>query len=104
MSTSLPPCCTLPPDDAPIEAAGYAAYNAGGDPETAGLTFQGRPCPEWDGLTPNVRAKWKAGRQEMARRIVAHIRAEAGPHDGCTEVLYWNSVDWDALLVELTED
>ena len=80
-----PPCCTLPPDDAPIEAAGYAAYNAGGDPETAGLTFQGKPCPEWDGLTGNVRAKWASGRREMLSRFAARLR------------VVWNDGDVDNL-------
>lgn len=72
---SLPACCDLPPDNAPIEHAGYAAYNAGGDPATAGLNYAGKPCPNFDDLPPNVKAKWKAARQEMARRILDLARS-----------------------------
>lgn len=38
----------------------YEAYNAGGDPATANKNYQGLPCPEWDALPENVRAKWQA--------------------------------------------
>lgn len=38
----------------------YEAYNAGGDPATAGLNFRGEPCPEWADLPENVREKWRA--------------------------------------------
>lgn len=89
-----PACCTLPPDDAPIEAAGYAAYNAGGDPATAGLNYAGKPCPEWDQLPENVRAKWKTARQEMARRIIAHLQ---------NRILVDFSID-PAAIAEVTED
>ena len=38
----------------------YEAYNAGGDPATANLNFRGEPCPAWEDLPENVRAKWEA--------------------------------------------
>ena len=50
-------------DDKTIEAGAHAlyyAYNAGGDPATAGLNFRGEPCPAWADLPENVRAKWRA--------------------------------------------
>ena len=37
----------------------YAAYNRHGEASTAGLNHQGRPCPAWEDLTDNVRAKWR---------------------------------------------
>lgn len=56
---ALPPCCT-PRADASLAEILYCAYNRGGDPATAGLNYQGLPCPNWQELTPNVRAKWEA--------------------------------------------
>lgn len=38
----------------------YKAYNAGGDPATANKNYQGLPCPKWEELPENVRAKWQA--------------------------------------------
>jgi len=38
----------------------YNAYNAGGDPATANKNYRGEPCPEWDDLPENIRAKWEA--------------------------------------------
>ncbi len=58
-SPALPACCT-PAPNASLAAIAYAAYNAGGDPATAGRNFMGAPCPEWDALPVNVRAKWEA--------------------------------------------
>ena len=55
----LPACCTPSPDATPAERA-YCAYNAAGDPATAGLNFAGQPCPVWSALPENVRAKWEA--------------------------------------------
>jgi hypothetical protein len=48
----------------------YDAYNAGGDPATAGLNYRGEPCPAWADLPPNIRAKWEAA------AAVAHSVAE----------------------------
>ena len=55
----LPNCCFAEPD-APLAKRLYAAYNAGGDPQTAGLNYRGEPCPVWEDLPDNVRAKWEA--------------------------------------------
>lgn len=55
-----PPACEIPDRGSPAGAWLYAWYNRGGDPATAGLTFNGAPCPSWDDLTDNVRAKWNA--------------------------------------------
>lgn len=55
----LPACCSAPAD-ASLAQRLYAAYNAGGDAATAGLNYQGAPCPTWGELPPNVRAKWEA--------------------------------------------
>lgn len=55
----LPACCTAGPDASRAERM-YAAYNAAGDPTTAGLNYQGKPCPTWVELPVNVRAKWLA--------------------------------------------
>jgi len=57
--SELPACCT-PTDGATRAEVLYCAYNAGGDPATAGLNYQGKPCPTWLELPPNVRAKWEA--------------------------------------------
>ena len=58
MST-LPLCCT-PTDGATLAEQLYCAYNAAGDPATAGLNFRGDPCPVWAELPSNVREKWHA--------------------------------------------
>jgi hypothetical protein len=55
---TLPDCCYPGPDASPAERA-YCAYNAAGDPATAGLNFRGDPCPTWRALPENVRAKWE---------------------------------------------
>lgn len=55
----LPACCT-PREGATLAERLYAAYNRGGDPATAGLNFRGEPCPTWDALPANIRAKWEA--------------------------------------------
>lgn len=62
---NLPPCCTPSPEATPAERA-YCAYNAAGDPATAGLNFAGQPCPTWITLPENVRAKWEAAVGEVA--------------------------------------
>jgi len=58
---NMPPCCYAPPD-APLAHLMYAAYNAAG--EKKGLTWDGKPCPIWDALTDDVRAKWEAAAGE----------------------------------------
>lgn len=73
-STDLPPCCHSP-EDAPLAHRLYAAYNRGGDPETAGLNFRGDPCPEWGELPENVRAKWEAVARGAANWAGATLRA-----------------------------
>lgn len=62
-------------DDKTIEAGAqalYYAYNAGGDPATAGLNFRGEPCPAWADLPENVRAKWRAA-FDAARTICGQV-------------------------------
>lgn len=79
----LPPCCTPSPDATPAERA-YCAYNAAGDPATAGLNFAGQPCPVWSALPENVRAKWEAAVGEVASfdepltAAAAEISAQTG--------------------------
>lgn len=55
----LPACCGHLPTD-PVAKKLYAAYNRGGDLATAGLNYRGEPCPTWEELPENVRAKWEA--------------------------------------------
>lgn len=52
--SSLPDCCTPFGSDLPERL--YCAYNRGGDPATAGLNYQGKPCPVW---------KWEAVAAEV---------------------------------------
>ena len=59
MVTDLPACCVPSPGASPAEVL-YCAYNAAGDPATAGRSWDGHACPTWDALPPNVRAKWEA--------------------------------------------
>ena len=62
----MPDCC-FALDDASLAERLYAAYNRGGDAATAGLNFQGDPCPVWADLPENVRAKWEAVAEEVGR-------------------------------------
>lgn len=55
---TLPDCCYAT-ENANLAEAMYAAYNAAGDPATAGLNYQGKPCPTWADLPENIRAKWE---------------------------------------------
>ena len=57
--SDLPACCYADQYD-PLEVHLYASYNRGGDPATAGLNYRGEPCPAWDDLTDNIKAKWRA--------------------------------------------
>lgn len=59
-----PDCCT-PFEYADLPERLYCAYNRGGDPATAGLNYQGKPCPVWTELPENVRAKWEAVADEV---------------------------------------
>jgi hypothetical protein len=68
--TALPACCTPSPDACLAERL-YCAYNAAGDPATAGRNYAGAPCPTWAELPPNVRTKWRAA----ARARVSHDSA-----------------------------
>lgn len=75
----LPPCCTPPRRMLPLspdyfERVGYAGYNAGGDAETAGLNYQGKPCPNFEDLPENIRAKWASGRADMARAFLFELQ------------------------------
>lgn len=53
----LPDCC-FPSKHAALAERMYCAYNRGGDPDTAGLNYAGKPCPVWADLPGNVKAKW----------------------------------------------
>lgn len=53
----MPDCCLTRPQATFAEHL-YAAYNASGDRVTAGLSYRGEPCPTWDQLPDNVKAKW----------------------------------------------
>lgn len=55
---TLPDCC-YPSENATAAERAYCAYNAAGNPDTAGLNFAGAPCPVWSALPENVRAKWE---------------------------------------------
>lgn len=65
---NLPDCC-WPSGDAEMPEALYCAYNRGGDPETAGLNYQGKPCPVWTELPQNIRDKWTAVADEVIRGL-----------------------------------
>ena len=54
---SLPECCHATGDE-PLAKQLYAAYNRGG--ARPGLNYQNLPCPRWEDLPPDVRAKWAA--------------------------------------------
>ena len=69
----LPACCYAL-DSAPLAERMYAAYNAAGDPTTAGLNYQGRPCPTWAELPENIRAKWEGAAGAVAPRDVQLLR------------------------------
>jgi hypothetical protein len=66
---TLPPCC-MPSPDATLAEEMYCAYNAAGDPTTAGLNFAGDPCPTWDDLPTNVRDKWEGAAKAAERALV----------------------------------
>lgn len=57
--SQIPACC-VPTENAETAEIAYAAYNAAGDPTTAGLNYAGQPCPVWAALTPNIQEKWRA--------------------------------------------
>jgi hypothetical protein len=66
-------------NDKTIEAGAqalYYAYNAGGDPATAGLNFRGEPCPAWADLPDNVRAKWCAAFEGACEFITGVVEEE----------------------------
>ena len=64
------PACCYATDPNDLAQAMYAHYNRGGDTATAGLNFQGAPCPTWEQLPPNIRAKWVAA-AAYARNLLA---------------------------------
>lgn len=61
----VPPCC-IPSLDASEAEIAYCAYNASGDPATAGLNYAGLPSPTWRDLPENVRAKWRGALAGLA--------------------------------------
>lgn len=68
----LPACCYAT-EGASLAEQLYAAYNAGGDPATAGLNYKGDPCPTWDQLPDNVRQKWQAAAGEYASQAEGRV-------------------------------
>lgn len=121
MSSSLPACCTAPSDASFAEQA-YAAYNAAGDPATAGVNYQGKPCPIWSELPENVRAKWKGvealvarlGRPDCASELPVAVQPNEDPVDPSWVPFYYESdqvvgalasvADWERLLVRAEQD
>ena len=57
MPESYPACCYAEPSATLAEKL-YATYNAAGDPATAGLNYQGKPCPMWVELPEAIRGHW----------------------------------------------
>lgn len=68
--SDLPACCT-PSEGALLPERFYCANLAGGDPATAGLNYQGLPCPMWGDVPENIRAKWRATAEAASRHAVA---------------------------------
>ena len=64
----LPDCC-FSPIGAEWGQVAYAAYNRAGDRATAGLNYQGKPCPSWEALPENVREKWRASANVIAKYV-----------------------------------
>ena len=50
-----PPCIYWNPENGK-GARAYALYNRAG--ENPGLNYRGEPCPQWQDLPADVRAKW----------------------------------------------
>ena len=61
----------------------FKAYNAGGPPERANLTHDGRPVPPFDNIGPSVRHKWLCATSDAALAGAAFIigLVRAGQHD-----------------------
>lgn len=55
-----------PPVLAAVTAAAFAAYNAGGPPDRAGLTHDGKPVPPFAATGPSVQHKWTCATREAA--------------------------------------
>jgi hypothetical protein len=63
----LPACC-IDSEGAELGGRLYCASNRGGS--RPGLNYQNLPCPTWDALPVDVRAKWRA--------VADFVRDEAG--------------------------
>ena len=61
------PACMFDLEDDEPAAKLYAAYNRAGTSDTAGLNYQGRPCPVWEDLPENIRVKWRAAAEKAAK-------------------------------------
>ena len=61
----------------------FKAYNAGGPPDRANLTHDGRPVPPFDNIGPSVRHKWLCATSDAALAGAAFIigLVRAGQHD-----------------------
>lgn len=82
---NLPPCCTPSDNASPAEIA-YCAYNAGGDPATAGLNYAGQPCPVWSALPDNIRAKWEAVVEGSFDPLLTEAAGNLAEATGATKV------------------
>jgi hypothetical protein len=67
------PACCYPSDAAGLPEVGYAAYNCGGPTETAGLNYQGLPCPTWPELPGVVVEKWEAAAAAIKHVVTADL-------------------------------
>ena len=99
-AAALPACCYAAVDASPAEKA-YAAYNAAGNPETAGLNYAGLPCPTWAMLTDNVRAKWLASvlsvEDPFMENIYSRISELAGGGEYSVEVVLVHDAGMDRI-------
>lgn len=61
----------------------FDAYNTGGPPERAGLTWDGKPVPPFERLDPSVTHKWHAGASAAALLGAEFVIAlvEVGQYD-----------------------
>lgn len=66
-----------------VARGAFDAYNTGGPPERAGLTWDGKPVPPFERLDPSVAHKWHAGASAAALLGVEFVIAlvEVGQYD-----------------------
>lgn len=64
-----------------VTAAAFAAYNAGGPPERANLTHDGKPVPSFEKLSPSVVHKWQCAVSTAALAGADHVIALVAESD-----------------------